>query len=152
MGIIGRWPVGASSCTSFWRLVGSDIVNEVPAKRWFYKAHHLMFALTALINTDKLAVFRLYPERPTGLFETLVKVEFAQLRQHELTRREFRKCLKTGISGVPQNTALQMWQELVAKKSIPALRALKLYEDTFDGYLKADPEPMWKPVWWNDRR
>jgi len=132
----------------FWK---DDVKYEVPAKRWFYKAHNLMFALTALINTDKLAVFRLYPERPVGLFETLVKVEFSALREHELTEREFRKCLKTGISGVPPNTALQMWRELVVKKSIPALRTVKLYESTIDGYLQADPEPIWKPAWWSSR-
>ena len=129
----------------FWK---DDVKYTVPARAWFYKAHHLMFALTALINTNKLAVFRLYPDRPQGLFETLVKVEFSALKEHELTRHEFRKCLETGITGVPQNTAIQMWQELVAKKSIPALRTLKLYESTLKGYLQADPEPMWKPVWW----
>ena len=32
--IIGRWPVGAYSRNSFWRLAGSDAVREVPAQRW----------------------------------------------------------------------------------------------------------------------
>jgi hypothetical protein len=124
----------------------------IPQCTYFYKAHMLQMKLLSLIYTGEAAVHRLYHKDKKHGFETLVKVEFEKLRDIELTRAKFVEHVSNGFEGMTSDLSKSLWMDVIHRYSIPCLRKVALYRDTFDALLSLDRDPVWRPDWWRGRK
>ena len=126
----------------------TDRAVTIPQCTYFYQAHTLAFKLLSLVYTGEASVHRLYHKAEKHGFETVVKVEFEQLRNIELSRAEFIDATANGLEGITSRLAKSVWMDVVHRYTIPCLRRVPRYSNTFDALLSLDRDPMWRPAWW----
>lgn len=121
----------------------------IPQTTYYYNSWKLALKLLSLMYTKEVTVHRLYHKDASHGFETVVKVELSHLRDIELTRAAFVDAVsQQSEGGMTSEVAKEVWMDAVNKFTLPCLRKVEMYKNTFDALLSLDRDPVWRPSWW----